>query len=332
MDDLFSDALRQLLRDQCTTKLVREIEGGQLPAPLWQRLEESGFPDAMVSEEDGGADMSLSEVFALFELCGSYALPVPLAETMLARAVLAQAGVPRPAGSISFGQANISPDGAVVSNLVPCGRVADWVLVTQGEQCLLMPVARARKSPAVFALDATLEWPGSACAGAQEVAGGHDLKTLQACVYAAQLAGALTSVFNRTLQYANERSQFGRPIGKFQAIQHQLSVISEHTFAARMAARIGCESKGKMPQRVHVAVAKARSSEAGLEVAALAHSIHGAIGFTEEFDLQLFTRRLHLWRQAGGSESYWYDVLGTELVERQSEISLDLIRMTTDIH
>jgi acyl-CoA dehydrogenase len=139
------------------------------------------------------------------------------------------------------------------------------------------------------------------------------------------------AVFTRTLQYANERNQFGRPIGKFQAIQHQLSVISEHTFAARMAAQIGCHASGGVPDRMRVAVAKARTSEAALEVAALSHSIHGAIGFTEEFDLQLYTRRLHAWRQSAGSESYWHGVLGEELVERRSGPALDLLRATTDL-
>jgi acyl-CoA dehydrogenase len=153
----------------------------------------------------------------------------------------------------------------------------------------------------------------------------HDLQIYQACIYSAQLAGALMKVFNQTLQYANDREQFGRSIGKFQAIQHQLSVISEHVFAARMAAQIGCSSSSAIPNRLKVAVAKARTSEAALEVAGLSHSIHGAIGFTAEFDLQLFTRRLHLWRQAAGSESYWHDVLGAELVSHRSGLSLDLI-------
>jgi acyl-CoA dehydrogenase len=183
----------------------------------------------------------------------------------------------------------------------------------------------------VFCLDATLSWPAAA-ADARPVAGAHDLQALQACVCAAQLAGALTSVFQRTLQYANDRQQFGRPIGRFQAIQHQLSVISEHTFAARMAAQVGCVGDGIVPQRLRVAVAKARTSEAALEVASLAHSIHGAIGFTEAFDLQLFTRRLHLWRQAAGSESFWHGVVGEELVDRRGDLALDLLRVLTDIH
>lgn len=333
MDDLFTDALRQLLADQCTPQLVRDIESGQPAAQLWKQLEESGFADALVSEDQGGAGLSLPDVFPLLELCGSYAVPVPLAETMLARALLADAGVKWPEGSITFGLGAASPDGRIHCSRVPCGQVADWVLMTHGGECVLLPVAEAETSPAVFPLDATLEWTAAAAReGAQRVPGEHDLRTLQACICAAQLAGALMNVFSRTLQYANDRNQFGRPIGKFQAIQHQLSVISEHTFAARMAAQIGCHSQGITPDRLRVAVAKARTSEAALEVASLSHSIHGAIGFTEEFDLQLFTRRLHAWRQTAGSESYWQTVLGEALVDHQSGLTLDLVRTTTDIH
>lgn len=332
MDDIFAAALRQLLVDQCTPQRIREIESGQSAVPLWNKLQESGFADALLSEAQGGAGLALPDVFAMLELCGSHAVPVPLAETMLARSLLAGAGVERPKGSITFGPEATNADGGIRCRLVPCGRVANWVLVAHGSACLLLPVAQAEARPAVFALDADLAWSAAAVEAAQRLAGQHDLRTLQACICAAQLSGALMSVFTRTLQYANERSQFGRPIGKFQAIQHQLSVISEHTFAARMAAQIGCYSDSGIPDRLRVAVAKARTSEAALEVAALSHSIHGAIGFTEEFDLQLFTRRLHAWRQTAGSESYWHTVLGEELVDRQLGLALDLVRATTDMN
>jgi acyl-CoA dehydrogenase len=332
MDDLLSHALRQLLDDQCTTALVRSIERGESPAAFWSKLEESGFADALVSEEQGGAGLGLRDVFELIELCGTYAVPVPLAETMLARALLAEAGVERPAGSIAFARGTPAANGGVQCANVPCGRVADWVLVQRPNECLLLPVAHAEANAAVFPLDASLQWGSAAVAAARRIKGSHDLQTLQACVSAAQLAGALMSVFTRTLQYANERNQFGRPIGKFQAIQHQLAVLSEHAFAARMAAQIGCDAPGWQPDRLRVAVAKARTSEAAVEVAALSHSIHGAIGFTEEFDLQLFTRRLHAWRQTAGSESHWHDVLGQELVHSREGLALDLLRATTDLH
>jgi acyl-CoA dehydrogenase len=144
------------------------------------------------------------------------------------------------------------------------------------------------------------------------------------------MAGALKVVFDRTLQYANERQQFGRPIGKFQAIQHQLAVMSEHVFAARMAAQLGCSSADWLPERLRVATAKARCSEAALAVCESAHAIHGAIGFTAEYDLQLYTRRLHAWRQSAGSESYWHDVAGAALLAHQG-LTLDMVRRITDV-
>jgi len=327
MDDIYIDALRDVLTDRCTLQVVREIEAGQSADALWGALEESGFADTLVPEAAGGAGLSLADAFPLLELCGSFVLPVPLAETMVARSLLAQADLQRPEGSIALAQGRVQSGGTLVADRVTYGRVAHWVLVGVGQTCLLLPTDAAAKTDAVAALDATLVWPASAYSVAPVVSAvGVDMRTLQACVLSAQLAGALTSVFTRTLQYANDRTQFGRPIGKFQAIQHQLSVISEHVCAARMAAQIGCST-----DRLRVAIGKARTGEAALEVTALSHSIHGAIGFTAEFDLQMYTRRLHAWRQAAGSESYWHDVIGTELIDNGHGLALDLIRSTTDL-
>jgi len=332
MDDLLTESLQQLLKDQCTPQRVRDVEAGQSPASFWAQLEKSGFADALLPEAHGGAELTLATAFPLLELCGSFAVPVPLAQTMLARALLAQADVAPPTGSITLAPV-AARDGTVLHcPLVAFGRVADWVLACIEGSTVLLPIAQACISPGVFPLDATLAWDEAGFAQAQRVPCSHDLETLSACCAAAQLSGALMSVFTRTLQYANERQQFGRAIGKFQAIQHQISVISEHVFAARMAAQIGCHSQTHVPQRLRVAVAKARTSEAAVEVAALAHSIHGAIGFTAEFDLQLYTRRLHAWRQTAGSESFWHSVLGEGLVDRHEGLAIDLIRETTDIH
>jgi acyl-CoA dehydrogenase len=325
MDNIFVEALRGVLTDHCTLQTVREIEGGRPADSLWEAIEASGFADALVAEADGGAGLMLSEVFPLFELCGAFVVPVPLAETMVARSRLARAGLRRPGGSMALAHGRLQADGTLVCDRVTFGRVADWVLVAQGAACVLLPADAASLTAAVSSLDVTLSWSADAQSTALSVPGAGDLRALQACVLAAQLSGALASVFTRTLQYANDRIQFGRPIGKFQAIQHQLSVISEHVFAARMAAQIGCSA-----DRMRVAIAKARTSEAALEVATLSHSIHGAIGFTEAFDLQIYTRRLHAWRQAGGSESYWHDVIGTELLDHRQGLALDLIRVTTE--
>lgn len=268
MENIFANALERVLADHCSHQTVRELEKeGSSGGSLWAMLEESGFPNAMLSEDSGGAGMSLVDAFPLLELCGAHALPLPLGETMVMRAILASAGQRIPEGPLAVGGKQILPPEALM---------------------------------------------------------------LRACIYAAQLSGAMQTTLAMTLQYASERSQFGRPIGKFQAIQHQLSVMAEHVFAARMAAQMGCRGELRKLQLEGVAVAKARTSEAAHEVAAIAHAIHGAIGFTKEYALQLYTRRLHDWRRVAGSESYWHDVLGHALVSR-SDRALDLVRQVGDL-
>ena len=339
-DDLFADAARQLLADQCTPAVVRAIEAGGRAAPeaavLWQHMEDAGLADALLDEAEGGAGLGLSQLFGVLEQAGAHALPLPLGDTLLARALLAQAGMARPAGAIALASGERTQDGGLRCALVRGGRVAASVLVQAGDGWHLLAVQAAQTTPQALALDAAFAWSPSQMLAAPvvPVAQGLDARTLQAALLAPQMAGALMHVFQRTLQYANERQQFGRPIGKFQAIQHQLAVMSEHVFAARMAAQLGCSGAGlaadRLPDRLRVATAKARCSEAALVVSELAHAIHGAIGFTAEFDLQLFTRRLHAWRQAAGSESWWHDVAGQALLAHEGS-TLDMVRRITDV-
>jgi acyl-CoA dehydrogenase len=118
-----------------------------------------------------------------------------------------------------------------------------------------------------------------------------------------------------SIAYANERVQFGKPIGKQQAVQQQLSVMCELLYAARMGAEIGLSAHGLTINSADVATAKSRASEAAVTIANLSHAIHGAIGVTAEYNLQLYTRRLHEWRQAYGSETYWNRLLGEAMLE-----------------
>lgn len=330
MDNLFSDALGQLLADQCTPEVVRAIEvQPQADHPLWRALQASGFADALVPEAQGGAGLTLAQAYPLVELCGQHALPFPFAETLLGRAGLALAGLPAPAGALVLAQARADRDG-VRTGGVRGARLAQAALVACDQQVRLLPLAEAELEPDVFALDARLHWPRAAWDSAPRLDGLGDLRLAQAALYAGLMAGALLHVFNRTLQYANERQQFGKPIGKFQAIQHQLSVMSEHVFAARMSAQLAFTASGLQWGTLRTAIAKARTSEAALEVAALSHSIHGAIGFTAEYDLQLYTRRLNLWRQTAGAESHWHDQVGAATLA-QPGLSLDVIRQATDL-
>ena len=141
---------------------------------------------------------------------------------------------------------------------------------------------------------------------------------------AAKMAGAMVRLLDMSVRHANEREQFGRPLGKFQAIQQQLAVMSEQVVSARVAARIGMTGTCFDPLRV--AMAKARVSEASHQVVAIAHAVHGAIGVTEEFDLQLLTRRLKQGQLAFGSERFWAARLGRARLASGPQTSADFVR------
>lgn len=153
-------------------------------------------------------------------------------------------------------------------------------------------------------------------------------RALGAVVTAAQIVGALERVLELCVAFANQREQFGRPIGKFQAVQHQLAVMAEQVAAARMAAQIGCQGQGLMPDPLCAAIAKSRTSAAAAIVTPMAHAIHGAIGVTAELDPQLYTRRLHRWRGEYGSEHAWNLTLGQAVLAADQPLALDFMRVS----
>ena len=345
MDTMIADALAALLADQCATDVVRSAEAGEPVEGLWRSIAQAGFPDALVDEAHGGAGLTIEAASECWVLAGRHALPLPLSETMFARALIASAGLVAPEAPIALGTGQRRQDGSVGCSNVVCARTASWVLVSLDNETRLLAVSEASTQSCAFELDLSLVWPAASWQGATRLPACIDTRLAQALILSLQLAGALDAVFQRTLAWANEREQFGKPIGKFQAIQHQLSLMAEDAFAARMAARIAClpPPAGARPEGsalagplagldpLRIAVAKARTSEAALQVAQIAHSVHGAIGFTREFDLQLLTRRLHAWRQAAGSESAWHDTLGRALLASSSSLSLDVLREATDV-
>ncbi len=325
--DLVTDAVEQLLAEASTPRRVREIEDGGSPAALWRAIAESGFADALVPEERGGAALGLSGALPIVLACGRHALPVPLAHTLAVRALLAAAGKAWPDGPATFARETPGDGPGLTCHRVPYGRVAEWALVAREGSSVLLPVAAAQVTPARVrgSLEADLRWtsiPGDAPA----IAGEAPLGAIGAALYAAQLAGAMDRVLELTVAHANDRVQFGRSIGKFQAIQQQLSVMAEQVFAARMAARIGCHGASHLPGELQAAVAKARASEAAVTVAAIAHAVQGAMGITEEGDLQLYTRRLHEWRLAYGAERHWNERIGRSLLAERRGRFATLVR------
>ena len=305
------DPFERLLEDVCTPALVREIEAGGSADDLWSALEESGFLDALVPEDVGGVGLSLRDVGPLLQALGRFAVPVPVGETMVARALLAQAGAERQAGPVVLATA--------ASHLpIPLARVAGHILTEKNGTLVLAP--HRAESPAVAHHSLAAYTPTGFAAS-----GGDTLRRIAAVVRACAIAGAADRLLAMTIGYANERVQFGKPISKQQVIQQQLAVMAERTVLCRIAAQIGCAA-GFPPSLAAAATAKQVTSSAATEIANIAHAVHGAIGVSEEYDLQLYSRRLHEWRLADGSEGYWARELGHARLQHPTLASAEFVR------
>ncbi|HEX8601510.1 MAG TPA: acyl-CoA dehydrogenase family protein [Pseudoduganella sp.] len=325
---MFAEAIESILQHHCAPADVRAIETGASAQPLTTALQEAGFFGLLAPEQAGGGGAGWPEFHDVVALCGAYAVPIPLAQTLAARRLVASPD-DLPDGLVTFAPSLArAGDGSLQAQQVPCGRVAAHVIGAVGEDLVLLSAAEAHQLPSGVhgSLAASFRWQAGAGRVLRGGAEAAQLQPLAALLHAALLAGAMKRSFDLTMTYANERVQFGKSIGKFQAIQHQLAVMAEHVAAARMAAEAAFATQEKLPALTACAVAKARASEAAQLTASIAHAVHGAIGVTEEYDLQLYTRRLHEWRMAHGSESYWNRVLGRLFVDSKLPLATDFVR------
>jgi hypothetical protein len=133
---------------------------------------------------------------------------------------------------------------------------------------------------------------------------------LAAVIAAGEMAGALIAVETLTLDYVRTRRQFGREIGRFQAIQQQIAILTEEVMVARMAAEMAFTGNLLSVSERRAALAKIRCNQAAKQVAAIAHAVHGAIGVSEEYSLHRYTRRLRELAMVHGGESIWSRSLG----------------------
>lgn len=312
MDNILGDAAERLFAQTCTPDVTRRTEQGPPSAEAWQACEDAGFADALVLEDHGGAGLGLADALPVVLAAGRHLCPYPIAHTVLARAWLSRAQRPQSSGSIALAPHGLAIDGGRIAGLdVAWARRADFVLAGIDGHTWLLPMQAARVEPNGVhgSLNAVASW---ALADAERIDSPAPLDTLAAAAYAGLIAGAMDRVLAMTLDYANQRAQFGKPIGRFQAVQQQISVMSEHVWAARMAAQLAFQGAEGLPRPLLAALGKARASQAVPQVADIAHAVHGAIGVTEEYDLQRYTRRLREWRLAAGSESHWHERIGTD--------------------
>jgi acyl-CoA dehydrogenase len=368
------DQADRLFGQHATKAVLSAADEGIWPEALWRAVEEAGLTLALVPEEKGGVGLGAAETGLLVRRSAFHAVPIPLAETILAQALWTRAGGdalegvvtlaptnPRDRLTISRDQGGWRIEGR--AERVPWGAQARHVLVLalddagRANLCLVpnphpphaevlakgqprsthdrgasfeAPLRGApqdevgrRGSGSLAILPArnvayeprpTLAFDGCVlpAESVRPAAGELDgsLMAEGAALRAQQMAGAMERCLDHALAYVNERVQFGRPLAKFQAIQHMLAIAAGQVAAATAAADALGEAAGTPGFGLAAAIAKARAGEAAGQVAAICHQVHGAMGFTQEHPLHFSTRRLFAWRDEFGGEAYWQARLG----------------------
>jgi acyl-CoA dehydrogenase len=296
--------------------------GTGFDAALWATLEETGLARLTLPADVGGSEASFADAAVVLAAAGAHAARVPLVETdLLAGWLLQAAEIPLPDGPLTLATGDLDVARTVrraagVLHRVPWARSVAGIVVLAGDHALLIDPADTRITDGANLAEEprdTVVVDGPVTGSSIEEHVGTQLRLRAALGRSQLLAGAAASALASAVRYAGEREQFGRPIGRFQAVQQQLALAAAEVAAASAAAQAAARAAdvdGVLGAELPIAMAKARTSQAAGVVARIAHQVHGAIGFTREHDLRLATTRLWAWRDEDGSEAQWHDVVG----------------------
>ncbi|MFT4799712.1 MAG: acyl-CoA dehydrogenase [Candidatus Azotimanducaceae bacterium] len=312
---LIVETAKRIFIDQCDKSVVDAAEAGEFPSTLWSTLEETGLTLAGVELEAGGSGGELADAMLLIREAGAAAAPIPLAEHLICASLLAAKNVTLPKGIMTIalvqGQNDTSGNLHGKVRQVAYSEVAHSIVWVTDQGFVLTP-------------NSDLPWTRTTGISGQSWASlDFDLRPVQgkfvplrdAGVLARQLgaatrinlmAGAISRVLEMSVQYVSDRVQFGRPLAKFQAIQHQLAILAGEAAACQRCADAVLSADNPLD----IAIGKARTGEAVTLVSDISHQVHGAIGYTLEHALNLRTRRLWQWRDEYGAEREWQILIG----------------------
>jgi acyl-CoA dehydrogenase len=292
---------------------------GEWLSALWAEAEEMGLPLALLSEDQGGFGLSAAEQGEALRLLGNLAVPLPLPETMGANRLLAKAGLPLAEGPAGLARADhLTLEGGILKGRVErvaWGENLDCLALAVGDTLYRLPRSGWTVAETGAALNfhprpaLEIAWEADAIAPLPHcpLAEGSTLR-------AHQIAGALEAALDMTLEHTATRVQFGKPLQKNQVVQHELAKLAGELACATAAASLAAEAleRGDL---LGVAAGTLRAREAAGNGAGIALQMHGAIGFTREHRLHLYTTSLHSWRDEFGGQVRWATMLGKAAVE-----------------
>lgn len=282
------DAVRDYLSAEHGPEVLRRLDAGNRRGPaIWDGLVAMGLTGILVSPEQGGLGLGLVEAVLVAIELGRANVSEPLADTALVAAPLLRAAQQAEVAAGSLKVALAHPVNPWVADLDQAGLVV-------GGDMTSSPTALDSVDPLrlLFA-------PG-------ECTPTEGLLDRAALIGAAQLIGGAERMLALATDYANQRSQFGQPIGKFQAIKHHLaSVAVKIEFARPLVLRAAHALQQDHARAVlHVSHAKLAATDAAMLAAETAIQVHGAMGYTYEVDLHFWMKRAWALSGAWGDRAF----------------------------
>jgi len=337
---LLKDNARKFFAGECGMEEVRHLMDTETAYDkgLWAKVADQGYTGIIFPEEYGGVGLGKVELILLMEEAGRALVPGPLFSTVaLAGAVIDAVASPEQKkiylGPICSGQvrstiamleANASWDPADLRLSAAGGRltgeklfvtdavVADFLIViardgvfvadAKAQGIAIQPMKGmdlTRKIYSVRFRDTPVERVGS-------VTGLTRALDIATAALAAEMVGEMQRTLEITVEYAKMRKQFGKPIGMFQAVQHQCADMYLETESARSACYYAAWAleQNALDAAVAVSIAKMYASDAARTVGNRGIQVHGGMGFTWENDLHLYYKRAKASETAFGDSTY----------------------------
>jgi alkylation response protein AidB-like acyl-CoA dehydrogenase len=332
------DSLRRFLAERVPTTRVRELieTPDAHDAKLWSELAELGVAGCLIAEEHGGAGLSLLDAAVIATALGHAAAPTPFLGSAILAPRLVAAGsdaqrkewLPKlAAGQLRLGvaiaeqverrdDAGVSLDGGKLRGIALFaidGAGADAYLVAAGDALALvaksapgltveaMPTIDRTRRLAELRFEGT---PAELLARGDAARGAIADALLAARVaLAADMLGACDRSLAMSVDYAKQRKQFDRPIAQFQAVKHLCAEMAAAIEPARALVWYAAHAAGEIPAEAPLLALHAKShlADVAMDVVRIATQVHGGIGFTDAYDLQLWFKRVSLSRQLLGT-------------------------------
>jgi alkylation response protein AidB-like acyl-CoA dehydrogenase len=327
---MLRDTVREVLQRECAPDVVRAAWEGRPEGvhAVWRTLAETGVIGMRASEAVGGMGMSEIDLVLPLEETGYAALPGPLADTVAVGIPLLEAAGTDDQKTHWLGSAVDGNVKIIVAfegqSIIAHATSADILIAERGEAGYCIPIAEVGVTPEPSVDRAReLAHVSFETDPQRRMRGDVDTRALFALAHeraalasAAQLIGLSRRMLDMAVRYAKDREQFGKPIGAQQAVKHRLAnALIEQEFARPLVYRAAWSlATSEADAGIDVSLAKIYAGQAAKFVAKQALQIHGAIGYTIEYDLHMWMKRAWALSAAHGDSAYHRERVGRHIL------------------